>query len=50
MWEDCPFDAGDEVRVEWLSFLRPEMKFAGVEALRAQIEQDRQAARAFFAR
>ncbi len=50
VWEDCPFDAGDEVRVEWLSFLRPEMKFAGVEALRAQIEQDRQAARAFFAR
>lgn len=50
VWEDCPFDAGDEVRVEWLSFLRPEMKFAGVEALRTQIEQDRQTARLFFGR
>lgn len=50
VWEDCPFDAGDEVQVEWLSFLRPEKKFDGVEALRAQIEKDRQVAREFFAR
>jgi riboflavin kinase/FMN adenylyltransferase len=44
----CPFDAGDEITVEWLRFLRPEMKFAGVEALRAQIAQDRAAAAADF--
>lgn len=50
VWDDCPFDAGDEVRVEWLAFLRPEKKFEGVEALRTQIEKDRQDARAYFAR
>ena len=47
---ECPWDAGDEVRVEWLSFLRPEMKFAGVEELRAQVDRDRQAAAEFFRR
>jgi FAD synthase len=37
------------LRVEWLAFLRPEKKFAGVEELRAQIARDREAARAWFA-
>ena len=37
----CPFDAGDEITVEWLRFLRPEMKFSGVDELRAQIAKDR---------
>lgn len=45
----CPFDAGDEVSIEWLSFLRPERKFDGVEALRVQIAADREAALAWFA-
>lgn len=46
--DDCPFDAGDMVRVEWLSFLRPEQKFANVGDLREQISRDRAAAAAFF--
>lgn len=46
--EDCPFSYGDAVRVEWLAFVRPEQKFAGVDALRAQIALDRDAARAWF--
>lgn len=44
----CPFDEGDEVRVEWLRFLRPETKFANLEELRAQIARDRGAAEEFF--
>ena len=42
----CPFAEGDPLKVEWLRFLRPEMKFAGVEELRAQIAKDVAAARA----
>jgi riboflavin kinase/FMN adenylyltransferase len=45
---DCPFQVGDRISVEWLAFLRPEMKFAGVEALRAQIALDRASAENFF--
>lgn len=45
---DCPFGAGDAVKVEWLSFLRPERKFADVAALREQIARDREAAVQFF--
>jgi riboflavin kinase/FMN adenylyltransferase len=44
----CPFGEGDAITVEWLRFLRPEMKFAGVEELRAQIDRDRSVAEAFF--
>lgn len=44
----CPFGEGDVVRIEWIRFLRPEKKFAGVEELRAQIEVDRETAKAFF--
>jgi riboflavin kinase/FMN adenylyltransferase len=40
----CPIDAGDEITVEWLRFVRPEMKFSGVDELRAQIARDRGAA------
>lgn len=47
---ECPFDAGDEISVEWLHFLRAEMKFGGLGTLRAQIATDREAAAAFFAR
>jgi riboflavin kinase/FMN adenylyltransferase len=45
---ECPFGAGDAVKVEWLSFLRPERKFADVEALRGQVEDDRRVAERFF--
>jgi riboflavin kinase/FMN adenylyltransferase len=45
----CPFGEGDRIVVEWIKFLRAEMKFAGVEALRAQIGRDREIAAAFFA-
>lgn len=45
---DCPFQAGDPVTVEWLHFLRPEMKFAGIDELRAQIARDRDSARTYF--
>lgn len=47
--DECPYDAGDEITVEWLQFLRPEMKFGGLGTLRAQIAADREAALAFFA-
>jgi riboflavin kinase / FMN adenylyltransferase len=46
----CPFDAGDPVTVEWLNFLRPELKFASLDELRAQIGRDRDAAIAWFGR
>jgi len=42
---ECPFKEGDAITVEWKSFLRPEMKFAGLEELRAQITRDVEAAR-----
>jgi len=46
--DECPYDTGDRVGVEWLHFLRPEMKFGGLGTLRAQIAADRDAAEAFF--
>jgi len=45
---DCPYGTGDDVTVEWLRFIRPEMKFSGVEELRAQITRDRMEASADF--
>ena len=45
----CALGCGDEITVEWLQFLRPEMKFPGVGELRAQIAKDVKQARAFFA-
>lgn len=47
---NCPFGEGDSVKVEWLRFLRPEMKFASLDELRAQIPRDRDEAEAFFRR
>ncbi|QYM80374.1 riboflavin biosynthesis protein RibF [Horticoccus luteus] len=47
---DCPFGEGDALLVDWRQFLRPEVRFAGVEQLQAQIARDRDAAAAFFAR
>jgi len=45
---DCPWGEGDRVVVEWLHFLRADQKFADVEALRAQIARDRDAAGEWF--
>jgi riboflavin kinase/FMN adenylyltransferase len=44
----CPYDQGDLIAVEWLRFLRPEMKFDGLPALQAQIGRDVAAARLHF--
>ena len=44
----CPINAGDTITVEWLRFLRPEIKFSGLEELRAQIARDRETAAADF--
>ena len=38
-------DQGDSIEVEWLDFIRPEQKFDGVDALKAQIAKDCQTAR-----
>lgn len=38
-------DQGDAIEVEWLHFIRPEQKFDGVEALKAQIAKDCETAR-----
>ena len=40
---------GREAAVEYLVFLRPEVKFPSLEALKAQIAADGRAARAYFA-
>ena len=40
---------GQRVRVDFCTFLRPETRFAGKEALRAQIARDAESARAWFA-
>ena len=45
----CPFGEGDQITVEWLRFLRPEMKFSRVEKLQAQIARDVAAAQADLA-
>ena len=44
----CPYGAGDWVAVEWVRFLRPERKFAGIDELKAQIARDVVEARAEF--
>jgi len=44
----CPYAEGDVIRVEWLSFLRPEQKFGSRAELEAQIGHDVAAARAEF--
>jgi len=45
---ECPYGAGDHVAVEWVRFLRPERKFAGLDELRAQIARDVSEARIEF--
>ncbi len=46
----CDLVEGDEVRVEWLSFLRPEMQFSDVGELKTQIASDRDRASAYFSK
>jgi riboflavin kinase/FMN adenylyltransferase len=38
-------DQGDFLEVEWLRFIRPEQKFASLDALKAQISKDCEIAR-----
>lgn len=45
----CPLAAGDVITVDWLDWLRPELKFPGIEALKTQIAADVDRARAYFA-
>jgi len=45
---ECPYGPGDEIAVEWVRFLRPEMKFPGVSELQAQVFRDREAAKKDF--
>jgi riboflavin kinase / FMN adenylyltransferase len=40
---------GQQVKVDFLHYLRPEQRFASLEALRRQIQRDEQAARTYFA-
>jgi riboflavin kinase/FMN adenylyltransferase len=44
----CVFTRGDAITVEWLQFLRPEMKFSGLDELRTQIGKDVEQAQKFF--
>lgn len=46
--DGSPFGEGDAVTVELLHFLRPEKKFAGLDELKTQIAQDRNAAEAIL--
>ena len=41
-------EAGDTLRVRWLGRIRPEMRFAGLDELRAQVERDKRAAAAML--
>jgi riboflavin kinase / FMN adenylyltransferase len=47
---ECPWGEGDLLHVEWLTFLRPETKFPGLDQLRAQIAQDLLAVEQYFHR
>lgn len=46
--DECPFDYGHRLRVDWKAFVRQERKFDGLASLKAQIEIDIQSARQFF--
>jgi len=45
---DCPFSYGDRLRVEWESFIRPEMKFDSIDLLKDRIRIDIEEAETFF--
>lgn len=46
--DDCPFGEGDDLKVEWHQFIRPEQKFDGVESLVKQISADVVSAKRFW--
>lgn len=46
--DQCPFSTGDEIRVDWLDFLRPEKTFPSLDALKEQITRDVEQAKKFF--
>ena len=46
--QPCPFDYGDTITVEWIEFLRPEMKFNSLDELKLQIAKDVDSARGVF--
>lgn len=46
--DECPFETGDEIKVEWLRFLRPEKRFGNIDTLKTQIAEDSAAAAKFF--
>lgn len=48
LFEEAPFSAGDELVVDWCSYLRSEKRFETIEELRDQITMDRGAARQWF--
>lgn len=48
MLEECPFEYGHRLKVDWKRHLRPEKKFDSVEKLREQIALDVYSAKQFF--
>jgi len=48
--EASPLTYGDQIRVNWLHFLRPESKFGSLEALKKQIVLDAESAREILSR
>jgi riboflavin kinase / FMN adenylyltransferase len=46
--ENCPFKEGDVLKVRWFHFLRPEIKFDGVDSLKKQIGQDVKEAKQYW--
>ncbi|MFL3657090.1 MAG: riboflavin biosynthesis protein RibF [Opitutales bacterium] len=46
--EDCQFSYGERLRVEWETFIRPEMRFDSIDILKEQIGSDIDAATTFF--
>ena len=46
--DECPLTYGDEIKAVFNSFIRPELKFDGIESLRNQIELDVREARSLL--
>lgn len=46
--DECPFSTGDCLHVQWLRFIRSEMRFASIDELKAQIGRDRNSAIEYF--
>jgi riboflavin kinase / FMN adenylyltransferase len=46
--ESCPFTEGQFLKVRWFHFIRPEMKFENLEALKKQIGADVETAKTYW--